>query len=414
MTYWENGQCKGFVFDLWQVIARQNSITYSVIPISSTTSALAQVNGSTLVDVSITFRAFIPKYLALPNISYSQALLTVDFTVVLFDRSKFKKDQVSLIYLVFTRPVGLLLLSMSIVIMGSAIVAFVIDRRTRKAFLERPEKIHLKMFGLLLEYSAGVMNRNISNEVTARVRLLQLIIAATMFIVIPIFEAMLSSSLTVYEARGQPITASDSRIQKSVLLCDSDAADTIREFMLARGVTLVVVENVRAAVAAYASDQTKPPGASAVDGFVSSTQEINVILAAEPRIDPNAILIMVPFSPGGLDVPKGFAMTKQISGWLMPIVDVALSGSRESGQMAQLLSAYLPSIQKPTTRAKLDVPDTIYNALIGTNVVLIIGWFAVMASTFFKRLLCCHSVRELLSKLKREPYPLKHYRSDAN
>jgi hypothetical protein len=92
MSSWDdsNQRCVGWVYDMWEVIARENRLSYSVIPITSTNRNLRDINGKSNVDISITFLAFIVLNLVIKNNSYTQSIDAADYTFVLFDRTKFQ------------------------------------------------------------------------------------------------------------------------------------------------------------------------------------------------------------------------------------------------------------------------------------------------------------------------------------
>ena len=147
---------------MWEVIARDNALAYSVIPISSTNRNLMAINGQSKVDISITFLAFIALNLVLGNNSYTQSIHAADYTFVLLDRTKFQSAEVSLVSLIFTRPVVALLVAVSIIIMLAAAIAILLDRKLRHKNFGRTEMMYSEIFGLLIEYVWRILVYEIS------------------------------------------------------------------------------------------------------------------------------------------------------------------------------------------------------------------------------------------------------------
>jgi hypothetical protein len=82
--------------------------------------------------------------------------------------------------------------------MLAAAIAILLDRKLRHKIFGRTEKMYSEIFGLLIEYVWRIMVYEITMKGPKKVRMLQLIISLIMFIVFPIFQALLSSSLTNY------------------------------------------------------------------------------------------------------------------------------------------------------------------------------------------------------------------------
>ena len=388
MSSWDdsNQRCVGWVYDMWEVIARENRLSYSVIPITSTNRNLRDINGKSNVDISITFLAFIVLNLVIKNNSYTQSIDAADYTFVLFDKTKFQSAEISLVTLIFTRPVVALLLAVCIVMMLAAAVGIILDRKLRHKIFQRPEMIYSQIFGLLIEYVWRIMVYEITMKGPKKVRMLQLIISLIMFIVFPIFQALLSSSLTNYEAAGQPMTIDAAALQRTVLLCDLDTSEVMGGFLVNRGIVLIIVDDIVLEVARYVINGTKPPGvSSAIDGFLSTTVEVRGLLQVTSQLDKSSIIISAPFTPNGVPVPKGFAVASLAASWLLPIVDLGLTRLRDSGQMTQLLNVYLPPVFTPTKSTSLDVGDTTFYALIVSGSVILFSWIIAILYAKLKR-----------------------------
>ena len=176
-------------------------------------------------------------------------------------------------------------------------------------------------------------------------------------------------------------------LQRTVLLCDLDTSDMMGDFLVNRGIRLIIVDDIILEVARYIINGTKPPGvSSAIDGFLSTTVEVRGLLHVTTQIDKSSIIISSPFTPKNVPVPKGFAVSYLAASWLLPIVDLGLTKLRDSGQMTQLLNVYLPPVFSPTKSTSLEVSDRTYYALIISGSLVLLSWIIVIVYSKWKRM----------------------------
>jgi hypothetical protein len=191
---------------------------------------------------------------------------------------------------------------------------------------------------------------------------------------------MLSSSLTNYEAAGAPMSIDSAELQNTFLLCDLDTSEVFGPtFVFNRGITLVIVDDIVLEAARFVSNGTKPPGVTThIDGFVSTTVEVRGLLYAVPQIDKAKVIISEKFTPNGIPVPKGFAVSSLAASWLLPIVDIGMTKLRDSGQMSKLLSTYIPPIFEPTRSTVVDVTNFTFDALWICSSILLFCWISAI------------------------------------